>query len=483
MRRDEISTHRFLILGAARSGIAAARLLRRHGGDVLLADEKEAPSPELAAELKDAGIPAVWGAACAGSLDGRTVMVKSPGIPQTNALVTEARRLGLRVISEIELASAFVSPKARVIAITGTNGKTTTTAWTAHILKSAGLNAVLGGNIGDAWSNSVDAPENQGEGTVFVVEVSSFQLEDLEDFRPSVALLTNLTPDHMDRYDDSFEKYVAAKRNILKNMTGDDELVVNADDAGSRGFADGAKPFVFEFTKEARSGDDEEFLMGALVRAGQIILRTGIVELDEEPSDLQAALVSAAEGLRLIPVSELPLPGAHNLENALAAAVAASLAGADPEGIRQGLRTFRGVEHRIELAGERDGVRFYNDSKATNLDSTEKALLAFTQPIVLIAGGRDAHSNYARLNSLVGERVKHLVTLGEAAPLIEETWGTVVSHERAASMEDAVRRAAAAARPGDVVLLSPACKSFDMYGNFEERGRDFKRWVADVTKD
>ena len=457
MKREEMAGQRFVVFGAARSGIAAAKLLHRHGVEAVVADQKPADKAAAAtAELEAAGIASFFGDDATGALDGRSALVLSPGIPKTNPIVQQAARRGLRIVGEIETAHAFKDPQARLVAITGTNGKTTTTAWIAHLLREAGLNAVLGGNIGEAWANSVDAPANRGPSTVFVVEVSSFQLEDIEDFHPDVALLTNLAPDHLDRYP-AYEDYVAAKRAIFRNMAGSDSLVWNADNAASRGFCDGARCLVCSFSAAGASSEP-----GSLMLDGVLCIRN-----------------DRGETVELLARRELPLPGLHNVENALAAALAARLAGADHGAIARGLRSFTGVEHRIELCGtRRDGVRFYNDSKATNLDSLEKALLSFNEPIVLIAGGRDKNSDYDSLRDLVKARVRHIVTLGEAAPLIEASWGVVAATERADSMEDAVRLASAAARAGEVVLLSPACASYDMYDNFEQRGRDFKARVA-----
>ncbi len=455
MKRDDVSGLKFVVLGAARSGVAAARLLRRHGADVIVADSK--PAEEAGAvrlELDALGIVSAWGDDLAAkAVEGRDVMVKSPGIPQTNPLVLAARQQGTRVISEIELASAFVPQGVRTIAITGTNGKTTTTAMTAHVLNACGYRAILAGNIGDAWCNRVeDVGEPDAANSVFVVEVSSFQLEDLEDFSPQVAMLTNISPDHMDRYDDRMDLYVGAKANILRNFCGDSIFIWNATDAGSQPIAERCNGRIWSF-----SADTFNDGLAAGVEDGQVMLGSAAV----------------------LPVKELPLPGRHNVENALCAVLAAAAMGATSGDIAKGLRSFPGVEHRIELCGVReDGVKFYNDSKATNLDAMEKAVLAFEgQPIVLIAGGRDAHSDYASVGGLIKERVAQLVTLGEAAELIEAAWGDLVPTRRAGSMAEAVRMADEVAVPGNVVVLSPACKSFDMYKNFEERGRDFKREV------
>lgn len=455
MKRSDIAGHRFIVFGAARSGIAAALLLKKHGCEPIVIDEKSADEMAgMTSELDARGIKSSWGPALQALLDDRTCMILSPGIPQKNALVQEALRRGMAVISEIELASAFVAPGARVVSITGTNGKTTTTAWIAHLLACSGLNAVLAGNIGQAWTSVVDAPENRTSETVFVVEVSSYQLETIQDFHPNVAVLTNLAPDHMDRYDDTFSRYVDAKRNILRNMTAEDFAVINADNLASTGFAAGSGVTELLFSTGPIDAP------GAFVRDGRIFFRD-----------------QAGETTDVLARNELPLPGKHNLENALAAVIAARMAGASFDGIRTGLRNFQAVEHRIEFCGQKDGVAFYNDSKATNIDSLEKALQSFEEKIVLIAGGRDKHSDYDSIRELVKEHVKHLITIGEAAPLIEKSWSDIVPTERALDMSDAVQRGAIAAGDKGIVILSPACASFDMYKNYEERGRDFKRLV------
>lgn len=457
MKANELDGFTYAVLGAARSGIAAAMLLKDLGHDVAVYDEKPADrATDLKAELDARGIESHWGAGAFGELASRQVIVLSPGIPREHPVVAEALGRGVRVIGEVELAAAVSDPAARIMAITGTNGKTTTTAWIAHLLQASGLNAVLVGNIGEAWSKHAARPENRGAQTVFVAELSSFQLESIEDLRPTVAVLTNLAPDHLDRYG-TFDKYVAAKRHLLRNMGEKDCLVFNGGNEASREFVADLNVRQVPFHLGEDEGESSAFL-----RSGLLMVR-GLDGVE----------------VALIEVEEMPLPGRHNLENALAAAMAAMLIGASPEAVCAGLRSFAGVEHRIELCGtrERDGVRFFNDSKATNLDSLEKALASFDEPIVLIAGGRDKNSDYDTLRPLVKERVAHLVTVGEAAPLIEKSWGGTVPFERASSMDEAVRRGAAAAGEGHVVLLSPACTSYDMYANFEERGRDFKACV------
>ena len=462
MKANELDGFTYAVLGAARSGVAAAALLKNLGLDVAVFDEKPAEKAgELKAELAGMGIESHWGAGAFGKIATRQVIVLSPGIPREHPVVAEALGRGVRVIGEVELAAAVSDPAARIVAVTGTNGKTTTTAWIAHLLQASGLNAVLVGNIGEAWSGHAARLENRTADTVFVVELSSFQLESIEDLRPTVAVLTNLAPDHLDRYG-TFEKYVAAKRHLLRNMGEGDCLIINGGNEPSKDFASGMRVQEVPF----HLGEDEG-QVSAFLRNGLLMVRG--LDGDE---------------IALIEVAELPLPGRHNVENALAAAMAAILVGASPEAVRQGLRSFSGVEHRIELCGtrKRDGVRFFNDSKATNLDSLEKALASFDEPIVLIAGGRDKNSDYGTLRLLVKERVAHLVTVGEAAPLIEKSWGEDLPWERATSMKDAVQRGAAAAGAGHVVLLSPACTSYDMYANFEERGSDFKACVKELLE-
>jgi UDP-N-acetylmuramoylalanine--D-glutamate ligase len=467
MKQGEVEAEQFLVLGAARSGMAAARLLKRHRGSVKVSDQKtRAEADVLAREFESDGIPVLWDTSDPELvLEGITVLVKSPGIPQTNAVVIAARRRGIRVISEIELASVFLPEAARLIAVTGTNGKTTTTAWLTHMLKSAGVNAVAAGNIGDAWCNLVDNPEYATPGSVFVVECSSFQLEDLEDFRPHIALVTNLSPDHMDRYNDRFDEYVAAKRNIATRMGPDDLLIINAGNSACLSFAEGLSCRIGAFGAR----DVLENLQGVYAIAAA---------MDDERLALRSASTDR-QWQTVCAIKDLPIPGTHNAENAMAALAAASeILESNWPLAKKGLLDFSGVEHRIEFCGEReDGVRFYNDSKATNLDAMEQALKAFGRPVIVIAGGRDAHSDYHSIEALVRSSIKHLVTVGEAAELIENAWAKLVPTERAASMDDAVRRAASAAQPRDVVVLSPGCKSFDMYNNFEERGRDFKEKV------
>lgn len=454
MKIEEIPELKFVVLGAARSGVAAAYLLKRHGADVLVVDSSaEVALSAIAQDMASAGVACSWGNANDFSvLDGRQILVKSPGIPQTNPMVVQARACGMRVISEIELAATFVPDQAKVIAITGTNGKTTTAALTAHLVAGCGFQVILAGNIGDAWANRVVVDTDRPDKLVYVVETSSFQLEDLEDFVPDVAILTNLSPDHMDRYDNRMDLYVQAKENLWRR--GEDATVLIWNEADPE-----SVPVAARYAGEKwgyRSDHDSQSSTVGWIEGGHLVIND----------------------VAVLSMEDFPLPGKHNHDNALCAALAALAVGARPSDIAEPMKSFEGVEHRIELCGVRkDGVRFYNDSKATNLDAMEKAVVAFKEPIVLIAGGRDAHSDYTAIAHLIRKHVRVLITLGEAAELIESAWGDHVQTQRAVSMEEAVRMANDEARPGEVVVFSPACKSFDMYENFEERGKDFKACV------
>jgi len=456
LNREQLLKSRVLVFGAGRSGVSAASLLKRHGGDVAVFDEKT-PDEAAAAELDRLGLRVETASEPAEVLQGRSAVIISPGIPLTHPLVVEARHRDLPVLSEIELAWLFMPTADRLLAITGTNGKTTTTAWTAHILSQAGVPVVLGGNIGTAWTSVVDQPAADGRAQWHVVEVSSYQLETVETVQPEVAMLTNLSPDHLERHG-TYENYMDAKRRILRRMTSRGAFIWNFDNSDSHLFA--PNPVCRSFCVSA-SGDHGR--PGAFVSGGMLVLRG-----------------SDREEFPILRVSEIPIPGRHNLENALFASCGAFLAGAKPEAIGPALRSFTGVEHRIEFCGEHHGVKYYNDSKATNVDSLEKALMSFEDPVVLIAGGRHKGSSYDPLRRVVQQRVRRVITLGEAAPLIESSWGSAVPCERARDMEEAVRLATEAAQPDGIVLLSPACASFDMYRNFEERGRHFKQIVRNL---
>lgn len=445
---DDLSGKRVIVLGAGRSGRAAAALLARHDALPVLADDNPAvPVPDELDAVVSTHMQLVLGNVRPEIVSSADAVVTSPGIPLTHAVLVRARERGLPIIGELELGSRFA--KAPMVAVTGTNGKTTTVQWIAHLLGKAGRRGVVCGNVGIALSAVVAETADW-----FVVEVSSFQLETIERFHPRVAALLNLTADHLDRHPTT-EEYMATKARIAANQDAGDRLILNADDEPVWALAPVAVAEVWGFSL-AQSLDRGFFCEG-----GTIVVRTGAGETPEP----------------LLAVDELPLPGAHNRANALAAAAGAWACGVELDAIAGGLRDFPGVEHRLEHVRELRGVTFVNDSKATNPASLQVALRSFDRPIVLIAGGRGKGTVYEPLAPLVAARVRHLVAMGEDAERIEAAWGPRVETSRADDMEQAVREAVARARSGDVVLLSPACASFDLYRNFEERGRHFKELV------
>jgi len=355
------------------------------------------------------------------------------------------------VIGEIELAAQFLP--GPIVAITGSNGKTTTTTLTGEILTAGGVPALVGGNIGTPAISLVEQAKPE---TVIVLEVSSFQLETIQQFRSKVAVVLNVTPDHLDRHK-TFEIYVDAKARIFENQRGDDFAVLNEDDPTCVAMAARTRAQVFWFSRQ------KDVKQGAWVRDGNILFRNG--SRQEE----------------IMRVAEVPLKGSHNLENVLAAVCASALMGCAPEKIRQAVRDFKAVEHRLEFVATIRGVDYYNDSKATNVDATIKALESFPANIHLILGGKDKGSDYSVLNDLIKQRVKRVYTIGAAAEKIEsQIKGVEVVH--AETLENALRKADAAAEPGDVVLLAPACASFDQFKNYEQRGQVFKEIVRQIVQ-
>jgi UDP-N-acetylmuramoylalanine--D-glutamate ligase len=447
----EIAGRKVLVIGAARSGIASARFLAQRGATVALNDRKpltEWPAEALA--LKTEGVGQVAGEPPSWLLDQIDLVVVSPGVPTKAIPIRYADRRGAEVIGEIELASRFL--RGRIVAITGTNGKTTTTTLIGKMLENAGMNVQVGGNIGKALISMTESSRDDGWN---VVELSSFQLETIVDFHPTVAAVLNVTPNHMDRYE-SLMDYAAAKHNIFRNQTPGDIAILNADDDIVSSWADGLRAHVAQFSVK------RELSEGLFLRGRNLVSRTN-------------------DGERVLATrDEMKLRGTHNVENVLAAMAAGLACGAPPESLRETVRRFRPVEHRLEEVAEINGVRFFNDSKATSVDATMKAVEAFANDagkLVLILGGRGKQAPYAPLLPLVRERVRQMILIGEDAPVIEKELDGAAPFERAADMSDAVARAFAAARPGDVVLLAPACASFDMYESFEHRGRVFKEEV------
>jgi UDP-N-acetylmuramoylalanine--D-glutamate ligase len=450
----EIAGRKVLVLGAARSGIASARFLAQRGATVALNDRK--PLDEWSGEalgLKTEGVGLVAGDAPSWLLDQIDLVVISPGVPSKSIPVRYAERRGVEVIGEIELASRFL--RGRIVAITGTNGKTTTTSLIGQMLKDAGMNVQVGGNIGKALITMIESSRDDGWN---VVEVSSFQLETIVDFHPTVAAVLNVTPNHMDRYE-SVMDYAAAKQRIFANQRTGDVAILNADDEIVSSWASGLRAHVVPFSI------NRDLPEGVFLRGRDLISRT---------EDGEKVLVTR---------DEMQLRGLHNVENVLAALAAGLAAGAPAESLRETVRRFHPVEHRLEQVTDIDRVRFFNDSKATSVDATLKALEAFADDsgkIVLILGGRGKQAPYAPLAPLIHKRVRKLILIGEDAPAIEKELKDAAPFARAADMRDAVKQAFTAAKAGDIVLLAPACASFDMFESFEHRGQVFKDEVQSL---
>jgi len=457
----KVAGRKALVIGAARSGIASARFLAQRGATVALNDRKSLNEwSQEALDLKTEGVGLIEGDPPSWLLDQIDLLIVSPGVPTKAIPIRYADRRGVEVIGEIELASRFL--RGRIVAITGTNGKTTTTSLIGQMLKDGGLNVQVGGNIGTALISMTDSSRDDGW---TVVEVSSFQLETIVDFHPTVAAVLNVTPNHMDRYE-SLMDYAAAKHRIFANQTGGDVAILNADDEIVSSWANGLRAHVVQFSVQ------RELSEGMFLRGRDLISRG------------QATLLTAQAPERVVMSrDDLKLQGLHNVENVLAAAAAGLACGVAPESLRETVRSFRPVEHRLEEVAEINGVRFYNDSKATSVDATIKALAAFAEDagkIVLILGGLGKKAPYAPLAELVKARVRKMILIGEDAPTIERELGDAAPSEHATTMADAVHRGFAAAQPGDIVLLAPACASFDMFKSFEHRGRVFKEEVSSL---
>ncbi len=426
-----------LVVGMARSGIAAARLLKSQGHSVFVTDSG---TPSATADLDSMGIPYETGGHTASQFLNAEEIILSPGVPMDIQPLKAARKKGVPIISEIELAHRFI--KGDVVAITGSNGKTTTTTLIGELMRATERPVQIGGNIGVAMTSLVDTST---EGGISVVEVSSFQLDAIKTFRPRVGVLLNITPDHLDRYDD-FQAYRSSKFRLFENQTASDAAVLNSDD-----------PQVYPPPKEIRS---ELFRFSQKQPVERGAHRRG--------SDL------FMNGSRVMSVDEIPLRGSHNVENVLAAMVVAGLYKVPPRTIAETVKRFRGVEHRIEYVADINGIQFYNDSKATNVDSAIKGIASFDGNLMIVLGGKDKGASYAPLVAAMSGRVKHVLLIGAAAGKISDAIGDFFPKTRISSMDEAVEKAIALGRPGDVLLLSPACASFDMFDDYEHRGRMFK---------
>ncbi len=439
---------RVLVVGLGKSGVASAQFLQQHGARVTASDAKA--EDDLRADIRtllDLGVTVETGGHGERTFRQQDLIVVSPGVPTNVPQLAQARAMGIPVIGEIELASRFL--KGHIVAITGSNGKTTTTALAGDVIAWGGYESQVGGNIGTAAISLVaDATDD----TYNVLEVSSFQLETIQTFHPEIAVVLNVTPDHLDRHG-SFDQYLAAKKRVFENQTSSDYAILNADDKQAARMADGIKVQVRWFSRK------QEVEHGAFVRDGRILHRDDSGEHE------------------IMPAAEIPLQGAHNLENVLAAVCIGMIVPCEPHRIRAAVKEFKAVEHRLEFVTTINGVQFYNDSKATNVDATIKALESFPRNIHIILGGKDKGSPYTVLNPLLQERAKRVYTIGAAAAKIEKEIAGAAEIVHAETLDVAVRRAFEAATPGDIVLLAPACASFDQFQSYEHRGRAFKDLV------
>jgi UDP-N-acetylmuramoylalanine--D-glutamate ligase len=450
MERMELKGKKVLVVGLGKSGLAAALFLRRRGAQVTVSDlrsaevlGKEIPS------LLEAGIVVEAGGHGLLTFRRQDLIVVSPGVPLSTPELVQVRNLGLPIIGELELAARFL--KGKVLAITGSNGKTTTTTLCGEIFSAAGLNPLVAGNIG---LPVIDVVDQSTESAWSVLEVSSFQLETTESFHPQVAVILNITPDHLDRHG-TFENYAAMKEKIFANQTGTDYLILNGDDSTVQQAASRTRSQVLWFSRSK------------IVRCGAFLL-DGMVMF--RPTEQE-------KPIPVLPLAEIPLKGEHNIENVLAAVCAACVAKIPTQTIAQTIASFHAVEHRLEFVAAIHGVDYYNDSKATNVDATAKAIASFPGNIHLILGGKDKNSDYTQLNALLRARVKTVYTIGSAAEKIESQISGVTRIIHTGTLEAAVDQAAGQAVAGDVVLLAPACSSFDQFENYEQRGKVFKQAV------
>jgi len=449
----DVNTKRVLVVGLGKSGVASAVFLQDHGARVTVSDSKQ--EDQLRNEipiLLDRGITVESGGHGERTFRQQDLIVISPGVPVNAPALEPARKLGIPIIGEVELATRYM--KGKLIAITGSNGKTTTTALAGEVVAAGGFPTLVGGNIG---TPAISLVSESTEQTYTVLEISSFQLETVEQFHAHVAVVLNVTPDHLDRHG-TFDAYWAAKRRIFENQTAADFAVLNADDPEASKMSKGLKAQLRWFSRK------REVEWGAFVRGGTMFYKDANGERE------------------IMSLQDMQLKGAHNVENVLAAVAMGSILGIAPEKIREAVRNFKAVEHRLEFVANVAGVDYYNDSKATNVDATIKALESFPRGIHIILGGKDKGSDYTVLKPLLAERVKRVYTIGAAAEKIESHLGDAVPLTRAVSLDVAVRKAAESATAGDVVVLAPACASFDQFSSYEHRGKVFKDLVQQLAK-
>jgi UDP-N-acetylmuramoylalanine--D-glutamate ligase len=448
----ELAGKRVLVVGLARTGIATSLFCAARGAQVTASEARtESALSDVAVRLRAAGVTLELGGHREQTFLQQDLIVPSPGVPLSMPGLVAARKAAIPIWSEIELASRFL--RGRIVCVTGSNGKTTTTALIGHILQTAGMSVRVAGNIGTPLISVVDGSNEMG---ITVVEASSFQLEAIAEFRPDVALLLNLTPDHLDRHT-SFEEYGRAKARIFENQAENDAAILNADDAALSQYTP-ARPQVYWFSRQRRVAN------GCFLQGDEIIFR----------ADASDSVVMRR--------GDIHLRGSHNVENVLAAVTAAMLCGVKAKAIADGVRTFAGVEHRIEFVARIGGVEYFNDSKATNVDATLKAIDAFPGNLIVILGGKDKGSDYTTLREPLRQRAKLALLIGAASEKIETQLRGAVAIEHAGTMADAVERAVKIAKPGDTVLLAPACASFDQFENYEHRGRAFKELVRELQE-
>jgi len=444
-----------LVVGLARSGLAAANFLVGRGAKVTVTDLKSEKELRAILGMLPGQARLRVGGHRREDFLGADTIVLSPGVPKSIPELKEATSAGVEVISEVELAFRFL--KGPFVGVTGSNGKTTTTTLIGEILKRAGKKSIVGGNIGTPLTSFIDDPAINSEQTTFVVELSSFQLESIVQLKCHIALLLNITPDHMDRYP-SFAAYRQAKGNIFHNQTKRDFAIVNADDANALAASSGAGSTRFPYSCIQRLEE------GAFLEEGKLLINWEGQEVE----------IAAAEDIRL--------RGTHNIENTLAAASTAFLLELPMPSVTEAIQDFPGVEHRLEMVRRHRQVEYYNDSKATNVDSAIRAIEAFEKPLILIMGGLDKGTDFSPLRTVVSENVKKVILLGRAAEKLALALKDAASIEKAKNLQEAVCKASRCASSGDVVLLAPACASFDMFRDYEHRGREFKRSVCNLGR-
>lgn len=478
----DVRNKNVVIFGLARSGVGAANLLVKKGAQVTITDNKKAEQLQDYIKRLDNKIRLDLGDHNLELIKNADLIIVSPGVPLSIEPLKRASEKGIKIIGELELAYQFAinseTKKPEFLAITGTNGKSTTTALLYEMVKNSGFNVLVGGNIGNALTEEISSFETQNFDLDFIVaEVSSFQLESIDTFRPKGAAILNITPDHLDRYP-SMSEYIDAKCRIFQNQEKEDFLILNQDDPvtveimqriKAKELKDKRIPEIFYFSRKRE-------VEGAYLKDG--IIRFSLPEykiknLKTTIQDISPSYVIKTEAIRI--------KGVHNMENAMAASLVALLSGCSPDSVSHTLETFAGLEHRLEFVREIRGVKFINDSKGTNLAAVIKSIESFDDPLILIMGGRDKDSDFSLLRNYISDKIKAIILIGEATNKIEKAIKDVFKKiYKAEDLKSAIDKSIEIAKPGDVVLLSPACASFDMFRDFEDRGRQFKKLVMEL---